>query len=454
MLSPSDIAAIRFGIGLPLPRAAPADPDGMLALLAGPDLAAAARPLPGTRAALEIVVAALQARRASRQEGMSATVDAMRDQTREQSRAFVLQAARVQIARALDAPDGLRERLVRFWTDHFTVRARATADGPLPPAMIEDAIRPNLTGRFADLLVAVTLHPAMLTYLDQNSSIGPNSTIGQRRRRGLNENLARELIELHTLGVGASYSQTDVRELAELLTGLGIDGVNGTVFRTDWAEPGAETVLGQSYDGDGIAPIVDLLHDLALRPETAAHLARKIAVHMVSDTPDPGLVTALTGVWIDTGGDLMAVYAALLHHPAAWGDRLEKMRQPHDLMLAGLRALGVTGDDVLALPERAFRRQVLGRMAAMGQPVTGPRGPDGWPEEPEAWITPQLLAARINWAIEAPGRLVRELPEPVALAQRALGPLAEGRLMWVVERAETRAEAVGLILASPQFNRR
>jgi uncharacterized protein (DUF1800 family) len=454
MLSPHDLAALRFGMGLPLPKGAPADPDGMLALLAGPDLAAAARPLPSTRDALTLVVAALEARRANRQSGMSDGADPMLAETREQVRAFVLNATRTQMARALDSPDGLRERLVRFWADHFTVRARIVADAPLPAAMTEDAIRPNLTGRFADLLVAVTLHPAMLAYLDQTTSIGPNSPIGKRRRRGLNENLARELIELHTLGVGAAYTQTDVRELAELLTGLAVDGENGTVFRLDWAEPGAETVLGKAYDGEGIASVVALLHDLALRPETAAHLARKIAVHMVSDTPDPGLVTALTGSWIETGGDLMAVYATMLHHPAAWGGRLEKMRQPHDLVLAGLRALEVTGEMVMAMPERAFRRRIMDRLAAMGQPVTGPHGPDGWPEQAEAWITPQLLAARINWAVEAPAALVRHLPEPVALARRVLGPLAEGRLMWVVERAETRAEAVGLILASPQFNRR
>lgn len=454
MLSPPDLVALRFGIGLPLPREAPRGPSGMLALLAGPDLAAAARPLPGTPEALALVVAALEARRASRQAGMAAATDPMLDAARGQVRAFVLQAARTQMARALDSPDGLRERLVRFWTDHFTVRARITADGPLPIAMIEDAVRPHLTGRFADLLVAVTLHPAMLAYLDQTSSVGPNSAQGQRRRRGLNENLARELIELHTLGVGAAYSQADVRGLAELLTGLGVDGTQGTVFRPDWAEPGPETVLGRTYDGEGVAPIVDLLHDLALRPETAAHLARKIAVHMISDRPDPALVATLAAVWRDTGGDLMAVYEALLRHPAAWGADLEKMRQPHDLMLAGLRALGVSGEGLMALPDRVFRRQVVDRLGAMGQSVTGPRGPDGWPEGAEAWITPQLLAARINWAVEAPAQIVPDLPEPVDLARRVLGPMAEGRLMWVVERAETRAEAVGLVLASPQFNRR
>ncbi len=245
MLSPPDLSALRFGIGLPLPQDAPRDAEGMLALLSGPDLAAAARPLPDTRAALGLVVEALEARRASRQAGMAAGADPMLSETRDKVRGFVLNAARIQMARALETPDGLRERLVRFWSDHFTVRARITADGPLPAAMIEDAIRPNLTGRFEDLLVAVTLHPAMLAYLDQTSSIGPNSSQGKRRKRGLNENLARELIELHTIGVGAGYSQTDVRELAELLTGLGVSGEQGTVFRPDWAEPGAETVLGK-----------------------------------------------------------------------------------------------------------------------------------------------------------------------------------------------------------------
>ncbi|QYK43641.1 MAG: DUF1800 domain-containing protein [Paracoccaceae bacterium] len=427
----------------------------MLALLAGPDATATAIPAPRGPEVFPAIVATFAARRARRDAIRAGTPEG--DELRETAavvRGLAIRAARARMARALDATDGFRERLVRFWADHFTVRPRVGPDQPLPGVLIEDAIRPNLTGRFADLLTAVTMHPAMLSYLDQVGSMGPNSPMGKQRKRGLNENLARELIELHTLGVGAAYTQADIRQLAELLTGLGVDSETGTVFRRNWAEPGPETVLGKTYGDNGIEPIRDVLNDLALHPETAAHIGRKLAVHFVSDTPDPGIAATIGRAFADTGGDLMAVYGALLDHPAAWAPELGKTRQPYDLVLASLRVLGVTGAQVLEMPEKTFRHHLLSPMSAMGQPWQRPRGPDGWPEEAEAWITPQLLAARIAFAMETPRKLVPDLPEPVVLARTALGPLADGRLLWAVERAETRPEAVGLVLASPMFNRR
>ena len=460
------IAAFRFGTGLPLPPGAPETPAAMHAALSGPDTAAAAFPAPRTTEVLIATATAFEARRASRKPGEGATMaaDGMMDGGgmggggmggEKEARAVIdtlrLDGARAQIARALDAHDGFRERLVRFWADHFTVRNRLGLDAALPGAFVEDAIRPNIGGRFADLLRAATLHPAMLAYLDQVSSVGPNSLLGLRRGRGLNENLARELIELHTLGVGAPYTQQDVRELAALLTGLGVDGFSGTVFRPTWAEPGDETVLGTTYGGAGMEPIDAVLADLAVRPETADHIARKLAVHFVADDPDPGLVADLAAVFRDTGGDLPSVHRALAEHPDAWAAPLTKMRQPLDYLVAALRALGVTGAEVAALPRGPMRRHVILPMSRMGQPWQAPRGPDGWPEGADAWVTPQLLAARIEWALETPKRLVPDLPEPVDLARRALGPLAAGRVEWAAARAETRAEGVALVLAAPAF---
>ena len=456
------IAAFRFGFGLPLPAGAPDAPADLRAALAGPDAAAAAHPAPRTPEVLIATATAFEARRAARRAGEGGMMDGamsagmsgdMGDEkaAREVVDSLRLDGARAQIARALDAPDGLRERLVRFWADHFTVRNRVGLDSALPGAFVEDAIRPNLNGRFADLLRAATLHPAMLAYLDQVSSVGPNSDLGRRRGRGLNENLARELIELHTLGVGAPYTQADVRELAELLTGLGVEGFTGTVFRPTWAEPGAETVLGTTYGGEGMAPIEAVLADLAARPETADHIARKLAVHFVADEPPPALVADLAAVFRATGGDLPSLHGALAEHPAAWAAPLAKMRQPFEHVVAGLRALGVTGAEVAALPRGPLRKHLIMPMARMGQPWQAPRGPDGWPEEAAAWVTPQLLAARIEWALEVPQRLVRDLPDPVAMARRALGGMAEGRVEWAAARAETRAEGVALVLSAPAF---
>jgi uncharacterized protein (DUF1800 family) len=304
------------------------------------------------------------------------------------------------------------------------------------------------------MLVAATLHPAMLAYLDQTASVGPGSAFGVRRGRGVNENLAREVMELHSLGVGAVYDQGDVRQMALLLTGLDANAADGFVFRPDRAEPGAEVVLGRAYGGAGVAPIEAALRDIALRDDTAKHIARKLAVHFVSDAPDAGLVAALTAAYLDTGGDLLAVYAALLAHPAAWEPRLMKARQPVDFILAALRALGMTGADMRRMAQGPAARLLTRPMALMGQDWQTPPGPDGWAEAAEAWITPQGMAARITWAMEVPGRLVVPMPDPVDFMRRCLGGAVDERLEWAAARAETTREGVGLVLSSPAFNRR
>jgi uncharacterized protein (DUF1800 family) len=446
-------AAFRYGYGLPLPAQAPTDPASMLAALRGPDLMAATYPGPSLNALTETMARADTTLRQSRRAiGDEAT------EARQQYRSAIaelesaaLGAARTTFARALDAPDGFRERLVQFWADHFTTQARSRRDAPLPSTLIEEAIRPHVTGRFADMLRAVVQHPAMLGYLDQTRSFGPNSRVGLRRARGLNENLARELLELHT--VGAGHTQTDVTQMAELLAGLTV-GKAGPTFDARRAEPGAETVLGQTYDGDSLDAVLRALNDLAEHADTAAHLSRKLAVHFVADQPNRDLVQALTDGWRASGGDLLAVAESLLTHSAGWSTTPDKVRQPFDFLVAALRALGVGGAAVMALPDAPFRTMILQPMAAMGQPWQRAPGPDGWPEAAEAWITPEGMAARITWAMDMPARLVSPLPVPTTLMTRCLGAHLGERLAWAVPRSEDIREAVGLVLASPDFNRR
>ena len=450
------IAAHRFGYGLPLPKGAPLGADAVLAALSGPDAIATTFPGPRVDQALLTLMndADTALKTARRSQGAAST------EARAAYRIHIaalqnlrLAAAKATLARAVDAPDGFRERLVQFWSSHFTTTARSNTQAALPAALVEEAIRPHLTGPFAAMLRAAILHPAMLSYLDQSASIGPNSAFGQRKNKGLNENLARELLELHTLGAGSGYTQTDVRQMAELLTGLFM-GKNGVTFNPVRAEPGPETVLGQTYDGDTLAAITRALDDLAARPETATHLARKLVVHFIADTPDPDHVKAVATAYRRTNGDLMAAYTALLTHPAAWTTRKQKARQPFDFMAAALRALGLTGPQITRMGDGPFRRLILTPMASMGQPWQTAPGPDGWAEEAEAWITPQGMAARINWAMEVPGRLVRPLPAPQTLLDRSLGTSASDALIWAVPRAESLRQGVGLILASPDFNRR
>ena len=449
-MTPSLIAT-RFGYGLPQPAGAPQSPTDMLAALAGPDIAARDWPIDG--------LAVLQPKLAQLREmkGAGRTDPALipvYDKLLMDIAIATATAERSTIARALDAPDGFRERLVAFWADHFTVVAKTKVESMLPYALVEDAIRPHITGRFSDLLIAVTLHPAMLNYLDQSQSVGPNSFQGKRQVKGLNENLAREVMELHSLGVGAGYGQDDVRQMAELLTGVTYDPRLGTRFEPRRAEPGPETVLGVTYDGAGMDPVRAALGDLGRKPETAAHIARKLAVHFVSDTPDAGLVAALQAAFVATDGDLTAVYTALLQHPAAGTDRAEKIRQPVDFIVASLRALGLGGADLMAMKRNVWRSKILGGMADMGQAWKRPKGPDGWPEDADAWISPQLLATRITWVMQVPAILVPKLPDPVALLQSCLADRASDALIWAVSRAENIREGVGLVLASAEFNRR
>ncbi len=381
-------------------------------------------------------------------------LDAERKALSGESHEQYLDGLRRNIARAMQAEFGFRERLTRFWADHFTVGRRAAILSDAISSYVDEAIRPNLAGDFATLLKAAVTHVAMLLYLQQASSAGPNSLYATKRPdRGLNENLAREVLELHTLGVEADYSQSDVRQLAELFTGMSFEPGEGFRFRRPFVEPGEETVLGRSYEG-GLADIHAALDDLARHPATARHLARKLAVHFVDDTPDPALVDHVAAAYAASGGDLTATYAALLEHPSAWAPERRKVRQPFDFMAAALRALDASGSDLVALPRGKTHGQLLGPVALMGQSWERPGGPDGLPEEAAAWVTPQGMAARIQWAMRAPQALTGKLPDPRVFVETALGGTASADLTFAAGAAATRAEGIGLVLASPEFQRR
>jgi uncharacterized protein (DUF1800 family) len=448
----AEIAAFRFGYGLSnggLPVGA-RDANALMAQITGEDRGAALWPSYGVAEVIPVMLALREAR------GMDkAAKGAKKAQRRavKAGKALAVLGSKAAMARAVSG-DGFRERLVRFWADHFTTVPKGRTQFAWPSAMETDAIRPHVAGRFVDMLAAVITHPAMLLYLDQAAAQGPGSKRGAKKGKGLNENLAREVLELHTLGVGADYGQEDVRQLAELFTGLTVTPAKGFAFDEGRAEPGAEVVLGVEYGGEGVEPVLAALQDLAVRPETARHVAGKLAVHFVSDTPDPGLVQAMAAVWQATGGDLAAVTQAMLDHPAAWAERFEKARQPHDFMAASLRALGLTGDQIMAMKDGVYLRMIQDPMKVMGQHWNHAPGPDGWPEGFADWITPQGMAARIDWAMATPGLLVTPLLEAADVARAALGSRLTGALDWAIGAAESRREALGLVFASPEFNRR
>ena len=304
-----EIAEIRFGTGLSPRLRGPRDLEDMMRRLKGKDHAAQLykiEPFEEFAERIARVSALWKIRRANR--GSDAAEKATQDIGVEKRRARKAQQRWLwqALRRRAHTQDGLRERLAFFWGDHFTARGKVSVMKRATSPYVESAIRPHVAGYFSDMLKAVIAQPVMLQYLDQKASVGPESTAGKKKENGLNENFARELLELHTLGVGGPYSQADVTELAELLTGLTYsqDGVFG--FRDEFAQPGAETVLGQSYGG-GAAALSDVhaaLDDLARHPATARHLAQKMAVHFVSDRPDSALVDAMQERYLETGGHL------------------------------------------------------------------------------------------------------------------------------------------------------
>lgn len=440
MASPESIAAFRFGFGF----RAGEEPAAVAAMLADvPERARQARARKSTLPERTVLYGRfVELRRKARadREAIAAATRAQREIARGLA---VARAERVRAA--VGTPNPFYERLVCFWSDHFSVSARGALGQAIVPAYEPDAIRPHISGSFADLLRAALTHPAMLDYLNQSRSVGPLSAFGRVRGRGLNENLAREALELHTLGVGADYTQDDVREFAELLTGLFVTPTGRAIFREDMAEPGAETFLGHSYGGNvpSEADINGALADLARHPATARHIATKLAVHFVSDPPDRELVDALAGTWTQTGGDLPSVYRALIEHPASAAPLGAKVRQPFEFVVASLRAApsGAGGPD----PVVALRQ--------MNQPIWGAPQPNGWPEHDTAWISPPGLTARIDWASKLASAIEADV-DPRVFLDVALGDVASRETRAVARAAAERWEGIALVLASPEFNRR
>lgn len=451
------LLSIRFGTGRSAILNDPQRPEDLLTGLLQADGMQEAYPTVDLASVRADLVRLGELRKAVRNKLEAEAEEKVRAEQRA-ARARFRVSLKASVARGVESATPLRERLAWFWADHFTVAPSVPPERRLPGvAFVDEAIRPNITGRFADMLRAATLHPAMLSYLDQSSSVGPNSRAAQNSPgRGLNENLARELLELHTLGVDGDYSQTDVRQLAELLAGLYEDNARGLRFLPKRGEPGPERVLGKEYGGDkpALADIEAVLEDLSTHPDTARHIARKLAVHFVSDAPEPALVDALAQRYAQTGGDLMAVTEALVTNPLALKPERRKVRQPFDFVVASLRALGIRGPALSAMTDKAAAKYLHNPLQKMGQPWLLAPGPDGWSEASEEWASPQGLANRIRWVGNVTKLLGDGLPDPRAFVVDALGPLASERLVWAAGAAETRRDGVALVLASPDFQRR
>ena len=345
---------------------------------------------------------------------------------------------------ASEAP--FQDRLTNFWLNHFTISRRVANAGIFIGPYLRDVVRANLFGRFSDLVVGTARHPGMILYLSNRSSTGPNSPVGRRNsQRGLNENLAREIMELHTLSPASGYTQADVTEFARILTGWGIDRQPDSVgfqFRDQLHEPGSKTLMGRQFE-EGEAGGVAALRFLADHPATHRHIATKLVRHFVHDEPPKAAVDQLYAVLRDTGGDLGATCRALVRLPQAWAPPLTKVRNPQDYVLAVGRALE-------APPELAERMNQS--MAQLGQPLWNAPQPVGWADLDEEWAVPEALLHRIEWAHALAGRGSRLNASDLAAA--VLGPLAGADTLREAARAGSPQDALTLLLVSPEFQRR
>ncbi|NWG45192.1 MAG: DUF1800 domain-containing protein [Alphaproteobacteria bacterium] len=489
------IAANRFGLGArpdDLPAIAE-DPRGWLKSQLTPEteLPAPLQALPST---LEDQLAFLRWLGKLRREGRAADVDienqrpgggtggaGMEGEGFSVERSFaaefgprLIAAAKARFDTAVTTQRPLFERLVHFWSNHFVVSSAKPATVAMPPSFERDVARAHAVGRFEDLLLASTTHPAMLLYLDNVQSVGPNSAFArdpdpkasrnplQQRPTGLNENLAREILELHTVGVNGGYTQADVTSFAKIITGWGyrapslrlvgqammpgdLEGRDLFAFDPEKHEPGDHTVMGKTYPEGGFEQGRAVLADLAVHPSTARFIAFKLARHFIADDPPPAVVDRMALSFRETGGDVRAVMTALIESPEAWTAELAKFKRPEEFLVSTFRA-----GPGPALPGPA----VLAIQREMGQQPYYQPGPDGWADTQDRWMGADAVWKRVEWSIATARGLATAARDPASLAAAVLGPLASAETLASIARAESPAQGLAILLASPEFQRR
>jgi len=357
--------------------------------------------------------------------------------------------ARLALANETQAP--FLERLVSFWSNHFAISVAKS--GPIKAmagAFEREAIRPHILGKFADLLIAVEQHPAMILYLDNQQSIGPHSRAGDNGKHGFNENLAREILELHVLGSDGGYSQTDVTNFAGIITGWtyndpGNDELYGGRFTFAPArhEPGDITVLGKTYPENGKEQGEAVLRDLARNPSAARFIARKLATAFISDNPPKTLLAKLEAAYRSSDGDLLVVTRAMIDAPESWQDEAPKLRSPYEFIVAAMRAMEAPPDAGV----------MLAALNTLGQPLWQPIGPNGYPDDSSFWVSPEGLSVRLDIAAQF-GHRAKTTTEPDALLTALFGNTVSPETRQTVARADSREQALAMILMSPEFQRR
>jgi uncharacterized protein (DUF1800 family) len=471
----SEIAALRFGLGAKPGdlRAAGGDPrDWLKSQTQG---AVASSSTTALAPSNQVYAALLQAREQRREmrlaqgnnEGdIGKAVNAVREAYQPHYRAQVL--ARAQSAALTERP--FAERLVHFWANHFAISADKGVVYGLAGTLENEAIRPHVNGRFVELLTAVEQHPAMITFLDNENSAGKDSEAAQFAQRpavqrrlaaggnpprqfGINENLAREILELHTLGVNGGYNQSDVTAFAQIITGWSVGGGKGRFaggepgkfyFRGALHEPGAKRFLGKTYAEQGQRQGEVVLSDLAAHPATARFIATKLARHFIADEPPATAVERLTQAYLKSGGYLPQVYAALIDSPEAWDESPRKFKTPEDFVFSSLRALNLS-------PQKPD--EVVHSFDLLGQRQYTPGSPAGWPDTAKSWDGSDALMHRVLWATRVAAKFEQGI-DPLEIAANCLGAYARQETLSAIKRAASAAQGLTLLLMSPEFQRR
>ncbi len=357
---------------------------------------------------------------------------------------------RVRVSHAITTPTPFYERLVDFWSNHFTVSIQKGAVAGIALAYEREAIRPHVTGRFEDMLLAVAHHPAMLIYLDNAQSIGPDSMAGKRSGKGLNENLAREIMELHTLGVHAGYTQGDVTNFAKVLTGWSLgpvesDNVGGFFFAPRRHESSNQTIFGKIYPDAGEAQGVAVLKDFATHPATAQHIAFKLARHFIADEPPATVVKALADTFLQSGGDLKSVYRVLLMSSDAWSLANIKIKNSYDLVISAARLCAEDGE--VDIP------WCLQSLRFLGDVPFNATSPAGLPDIAKDIAGPEAVLRRVEWAQGAANKLLGK-QSYVNLANLAIGPILSSATREALSSAHDQHQGLALLFGSPEFQRR
>jgi len=377
------------------------------------------------------------------------------DENKKQSK-MIKQAARKThvkmnaafLKQAIASEHSVSWRLLDFFSNHFSVSSSGRLMVGLSPTLEREAIAPNLLGNFADMLLAVEQHPAMLVYLNNEKSFGPNSRMAKKRKIGLNENLAREIMELHTLGVDGPYNQSDVVELAKAITGWSVkrpkkEHGTGFVFRAYGHEPGARKLLGQTYSQQGIKQGQQILRDLAMHPSTANYVCSKIVHHFVSENAPQSLIEKMKKTWLNNQGNIKKVMLTLFSAEEAWLQSPQKFKTPREFVISTYRALA---------PNKINDRSLFNSLNNLGQMPFNAGSPAGFSDDESDWLGASALMARVEWSSLISAQLKRINAEQVMVT--ALGNSISQNTYQMVMRAESRQQASTLLLMSPEFQRR